>query len=138
MNKPLLSVIIATHNRSSYLENCLSSIQNKKLPLKVYEIIVVDNNSTDNTKKIVYKFMNKNENIRYVFEKITGLSSARNKGFENAKGEYLIYLDDDCKVPPEYLPNVFKVIIRFHPDILGGPVYPFYLSSKPSWFKDEF
>ena len=134
----LLSVIICTYNRAERLADCLESIVKQQTSSDKYEVIIVDNNSTDNTKEIVSRFSNKVPDLRYVFEATQGLSYARNRGAGEAKAAYLVYLDDDAIAPPEYLANVSRLIKEYAPDIFGGPVYPYYTTPKPRWFKDEY
>ena len=100
-----ISLIIPTHNRSNQLKVVLNSIQS--LDDKVdYEIIVVDNNSTDDTKLISESF----QNIKYVFEKNTAFSKARQTGAENALGEIFLYLYDDVIINNGSLINIIKII----------------------------
>jgi glycosyltransferase involved in cell wall biosynthesis len=136
--KPLLSIIICTYNRAALLEKCLDSIMGQESDLKDYEFIVVDNNSTDNTSALALGFVDKLPYLKYVIEEKQGLSNARNRGAEEAKGQYLAYIDDDAKLSSSYLLSVKKTINENQPDILGGPVYPYYSSPKPRWFKDKF
>lgn len=138
MDKHFLSVIVCTYNRDEILDYCLASLCEQQLSSELYEVIVVDNNSQDNTAEVVSSYMNKKENIRYVTEKKQGLSHARNRGCEKAKGEYLVYVDDDAKMDGQYLLNVLEVIKTYEPDILGGPIYPYYTDNKPRWFRDEY
>lgn len=138
MGKPFLSIIICTYNRESILKKCLSRLGNQSLKSYLYEIIAVDNNSSDATKVVVGEYRKRYPNLLYTFEKNQGLSYARNRGFHRACGQYLIYIDDDVILPSGYLRKVYKTLIDKKPDILGGPVYPYYLSPKPHWFKDEF
>lgn len=104
----------------------------------MFEVIVVDNNSVDGTAELASRYSRRHRNFRYVFEKNQGLSHARNRGYSESKGEYLAYLDDDAKAPPEYLSTALEVIRSHDPDIFGGPVYPYYTETKPRWFKDEY
>ncbi|MEW6572038.1 MAG: glycosyltransferase family 2 protein [Bacillota bacterium] len=139
MSQLLLSVIICTYNRGKdILSRCLDSLTMQQLPESYFEVIVVDNNSTDATKEIVSAYLNKFGNWRYVFEGSQGLSYARNRGCKEARGSYLVYIDDDTIVPPEYLTKVRDVIVTYEPDIFGGPIYPYYVTRKPKWFKDSY
>ena len=135
---PLLSVIICTYNRAALLEKCLDSLTKQEMVRVNVEIVVVDNNSTDSTKYVVNQFQQRLPNMKYVFAKKQGLSYARNKGYEESTGEYLVYLDDDALAPPAYLSILASVINQNTPDIVGGPAYPYYLTDKPSWFKDTY
>jgi glycosyltransferase involved in cell wall biosynthesis len=77
-------------------------------------------------------------NVNFIQELRQGLSFARNAGCDKAKGNYLLYLDDDSLAPAGYLKNVLSTIDIHRPDIMGGPVYPYYDSPKPRWFSDDF
>jgi glycosyltransferase involved in cell wall biosynthesis len=134
----LLSIIICTYNRSKLLRICLESLVAQNGNYGPYEIIVVDNNSEDDTQRFVSAFAEKFFNLRYTQEKRQGLSHARNKGCRVAQGAYLAYLDDDAKVAKNYIVNLQRVIEEYQPDIMGGPIYPFYLSTRPRWFKDRY
>jgi glycosyltransferase involved in cell wall biosynthesis len=135
---PFLSVIVCTYNRAELLEKCLASLCAQEPASNLYEVIVVDNNSKDDTFSIVSRYTEEYENVRYVTENNQGLSYARNKGCDKARGRYLAYIDDDAVVPPQYLSNVLVVINQYEPDIMGGPVYPYYTEEKPCWFRDSY
>ncbi|OGF99480.1 hypothetical protein A2Y99_01240 [Candidatus Gottesmanbacteria bacterium RBG_13_37_7] len=136
--KPFLSVIICTYDRINILAQCLRRIYSQRISDKLFEVVVVDNNSHEETRNLILKFQKKYPNIIYSRENKQGLSHARNNGYLQSKGKYLIYIDDDVFVPRNYLRSIFASINKFKPDILGGPVYPFYKTSKPKWFKNEF
>jgi glucosyl-dolichyl phosphate glucuronosyltransferase len=133
-----LSVIVCTYNRADLLDLSLHSLRGQRLAPQRFEVIVVDNNSTDDTAAVVARHTALAPNIRRVVETRQGLSHARNCGWEQARGQYLVYNDDDAIMPPDYLAQVIDVINRHQPDILGGPVCPFYTSPKPRWWRDEF
>jgi len=136
MNNMELSIIICTYNRAKLLAKCLDSIAGQSISTG-YEVIVVDNNSQDNTFDTVmqYDFI---DGLRYLREEHQGLSYARNAGCLYAVGKYLLYIDDDCLLPAEYIANVLAALKDYSPDIMGGPIYPWYDSPKPKWFKDEY
>ena len=136
MAAPLLSVVICTYNRASLLRTCLDSLSRQDVRWSDVEVIVVDNNSTDSTADAVREFQGKIENLRYAKESNQGLAYSRNKGSDVAAGEYVAYLDDDAMAPPAYLSSVLNMIDKHHPDIIGGPIYPYYTDTKPRWFKD--
>ena len=135
-----VSIVVSTYNRSRLLKHCLSSLINQNANNKLFEIIVVDNNSIDNTKDIIVDFINDfpQFKISYVKETKQGLSYARNAGCINASGEYLAYIDDDAAASKNWIKNITRTIDKVKPDILGGPIYPYYLSKKPLWFKDAY
>ena len=135
MNKLKISAIICTYNRCGLLESAITSLINQTLDKNLYEVIVVDNNSTDQTKDVVKHFM-PHGNVRYCLEKRQGLSHARNRGWQVARGEYVAYIDDDCKAPRHWLAAARKVIEEVSPGVFGGPYFAFYNTRKPHWFQD--
>ena len=130
----LITVIICTYNRCDLLKSVMETLIDQKLPPDYYELIIVDNNSNDSTKEFVQKFtvQNSKYNIRYILEPNQGLSHARNRGWKEAKGEYVAYTDDDCKIPPEWLTVAKNTIEKYSPDVFGGPYFAFYLSDRKS------
>ncbi len=138
MTAPSLSIIICTYNRKDLLAKCLDSLVAQNTGIDKIEIIVVDNNSKDNTDELVMQYEKKIPCLKYVFEEKQGLSHARNRGCIETNSEYLAYLDNDAIAPQDYISNLMKVINQYSPDVMGGPIYPYYISRKPSWFKDEY
>ena len=102
-SSPLISVVVCTFNRADLLETSLEALDEQILESSEYEVIVVDNNSTDNTLNVVEELCNRLTSLRYCFEPNQGLSHARNRGWREAMGEYVAYIDDDCKVPGQWL-----------------------------------
>ena len=135
---PLISVVVCTYNRSDLLVGALRTLCEQTLDRSCYEVIVVDNNSTDNTRDLTEQFCHCYPNVRYCLETEQGLSHARNRGWREAKGEYVAYIDDDCKVPEQWLTVAKDIIDRFSPGVFGGPAYAFYNTLKPCWFKDSY
>jgi len=119
------------------LAGCLESLCNQNISRDQYEIIVVDNNSKDNTSQIVSDFIHFG-NLIYVLETSPGLSYARNRGLKEAKGEYIAYIDDDARADKKWLGTALQVLEHRDIDCLGGPYHPFYSISKPSWFMDRY
>jgi GT2 family glycosyltransferase len=103
-----------------------------------YEIVVVDNNSSDGTKNVVQEaersFAGK---LRYVFESKQGLSCARNKGIREAKGDFAAFLDDDVIVEKNWLVELVKCIETRDPDCIGGKVLPRWGAKKPFWLTEN-
>ncbi len=135
---PLLSVVVCTFNRAPLLEGCLTELlrQAYAIPTGRVEILVVNNNSSDDTEEVCARHVWGKPGIRYVFEKNQGLSQARNRGARECTGIYIAYLDDDAIPGPQYLRHVIDVLAKDAPDIAGGPIFPFYTSPKPFWFQD--
>lgn len=136
--KPLISVVVCTHNRANLLEQCLNTIVQQTLIPDIFEVLIIDNNSSDNTKEVARKFTDKHCNFMYFIEPQLGLSHARNKGLREAQGEYIAYTDDDCKVPEQWLSIAKEVIEQVKPAAFGGPSLAFYMTPKPRWFLDRF
>lgn len=125
-----ISVIIPTHNRAETLRNAIESII-LLLGEAVFELVIVDNNSTDNTKEIVesYPLL-----AKYVFEGRTSFTMARKTGADNATGDILLYLDDDVLVQPGSLRNIVDIFSRY-PDcgIIAGRIEPKFTQEPPAW-----
>ncbi|MGB0383263.1 MAG: glycosyltransferase family 2 protein [Ardenticatenaceae bacterium] len=134
----MISVVICTYNRADLLANALETVCEQTLSASEYEVIVVDNNSSDETASVTHAFAARYPNLRYAFEPQQGLSHARNRGWQEAKGDYVGYIDDDCKVPAGWLAVAKALIERLAPDVFGGPYFAFYKTPKPAWFKDEY
>ena len=133
----MISVIICTYNRDKYIYNVLKSLALGTLEHSAYEIILVDNNCTDNTRSEVDHFCNvfPQVTLRYFVETNQGLSHARNRGIRESKGDILVYVDDDATVNPDYL-KTYADWFESHPetDAAGGPIIPHYeTGSEPKW-----
>ncbi|MEM5831524.1 MAG: glycosyltransferase [Candidatus Aenigmatarchaeota archaeon] len=103
----MLSVIVPAHNEERYIEKCLSSLLNQKY--KDYEIIVVNDGSTDKTEQIVKEFQKKSKRIKLLsFKQGHSAAFARNRGAEKAKGEILVFIDADQFVKKDFLSKIAK------------------------------
>ena len=132
-----ISLVICTYNRSGYLPGSLESINLQTIDKDLFEVVVIDNASTDDTAHIVQKYIDQNPqvNIRYVYEQNKGLSFARNRGIAEAKSTLIAYVDDDVILTPDYLKELI-VFFDQHPQAAGagGKVIPKYESgSEPVW-----
>jgi glycosyltransferase involved in cell wall biosynthesis len=129
-----ISAIICTHNRAPYLSKALSSLEKQDLPKEEYEIIVVDNRSTDNTRDVVGSFAAGGK-IRYIHEPVIGLSHARNTGWQNAASPYVAYLDDDAVASRVWLSRILEVFETGDRNLgcVGGRVTPVWEAPRPSW-----
>ncbi len=138
-NKTKISVVVCTYNRSDLLPVCLQSLADQDFDKDLYEVVVIDNNSTDNTKEITNTFAQKCGNFRVVSEIKQGLSHARNRGWKESCGEYTAYIDDDAKAYPDWLASMLSFIER-RPKIVafGGPYELFTLVPPPKWFPPEY
>jgi glycosyltransferase involved in cell wall biosynthesis len=136
LKKPELSVVICTYNRDKWILAALESTLKQTLAKAKYEVLVINNNCTDNSEAIIDEFIGKTSelNIRHIKENQQGLSFARNRGLSEAKSDLILYMDDDAIADED----LFEKIVRYmhqHPDVvgLGGKVTPIYEGQKPVW-----
>ena len=135
---PEVAVIIPTYNRSAMLASAVESVLRQDSGGITYELVVVDNNSDDETREVVEKFIERGENVRYLFEKEQGVSNARNCAIENTSADILAFMDDDVIAPNDWVVKI-KQCFDQHPDILfaGGKVLPRWKTMPPSWLTAE-
>jgi glycosyltransferase involved in cell wall biosynthesis len=134
----MISVIISTYNRAQLLEGCLRSLTEQVLPSRQFEVIVVNNNCTDNTSAVVAHAAQAGLPVREVLEPTQGLSPARNSGARAAQGEVLAFLDDDAVALPGWL-SAIELAFRTTPALclLGGPVNPKFTGAVPRWLSGD-
>lgn len=132
----IISFIICTYNREKYIYECLSRLASNTVK-EGWEIILVNNNSTDNTAAECERFVEDYQpaNYHYFLETQQGLSFARNRGIQEAKGEWLVFLDDDAMVEPDYIASLQKHLSA-HPEAgaFGGQIIPLFEDKTPSWY----
>lgn len=130
-----ISSIICTRNRARYLPQAIHSLAEQNIAREDYEIIVVDNASTDATKETVARLSHEVSNLRYVLEENPGLSAARNRGLKEAAGPIVAFLDDDALATPGWLSAILDAFeTEPRPACVGGPVEPWWENQKPNWF----
>ena len=131
-----LSIIICSYNRASYISDALTSLYGQSSGLDDFEVIIVDNNSTDNTKEVYAQWRQTNTNGQFTFisETKQGASFARNTGAAIAKGEWVCFMDDDAVATTDYVKNIIKHI-QDQPFIVGfgGRIIPKYIPAEPKW-----
>ena len=134
-NYMTVSVIICTYNRCELLAKALDSVAASVLPASfVWEVLVVDNNSTDQTRDVVEGFCRQYPGrFRYVLEPRQGVSYARNTGVRESRGEVVAYMDDDVIVGPEWLKNLVSALHNGEWAGCGGRILPVWTASPPSW-----
>jgi len=137
----LLSVIIPTRNRGQWAGDTVKSVLDQSLTPDSYEIIVVDNGSTDDTRAVVASIQKRNgQRVRYVHENRPGLHYGRHKGFKEARGEILVFVDDDIIATRIWLEMVLKTFTSDDVALVGGKVLPKWEGEVPEWidvFKKE-
>lgn len=136
MKAEFFTITICTYNRAKVLPYALQSAVNQSLNPQQYEILVIDNNCTDETQDIVHSFKTAHPNIRSVGESQQGLSFSRNRAFQEAKGDIIIYVDDDAEMCPQYLENLKKILDEEQEiGAIGGPIEVGWLGPVPPWYE---
>ncbi len=131
-----ISVIVCTYNRERYIGKCLEHLHNQRADKKLYEVIIVDNNSTDQTAEICKAAVAKypETTFNYFFEPNQGLSHSRNRGIRESKGTIIAFLDDDAFASPDYIFNLNQCFTsQSGVTAIGGKIIPVYETEKPSW-----
>lgn len=134
-----LSLIVPTYNRANYLTKALKTFASQSLDNHRYEIIIIDNNSTDQTRKIFDEAVkgNPGNHWKYFLETKQGLHHARNRGILEAQGDIVVFGDDDIEASSSWLEKIFDA---FKDDetigIVGGRIYPRWDAEPPAWILD--
>jgi glucosyl-dolichyl phosphate glucuronosyltransferase len=133
---PDYSIIICTYNRERFIGETLDSVSGLDFDQSRLELLLIDNNSTDQTPQICRDFQSKNPAypFRYVTEIQQGLSFARNRGIQEASGNILLFLDDDIFIDKDYLNHVDSMF-RMYPETaaFGTRIIVHYENSEPAW-----
>jgi glycosyltransferase involved in cell wall biosynthesis len=122
--RPFLSVIIPTHNRLALLKKTLSHVRDQTYPQDHFEIIVVDDGSQDGTSVYLTQLAQQNE-VKYIRQDRSGPAASRNAGAQEARGEILVFTDDDCLPEPNWLTELatsYTVNIQPNPVAVGGRI----------------
>ena len=131
-----LSLVIATYNRAEQLMVTLGSVAMQNAEAESWECIVVDNNSSDNTRERVEAFKSEHNslNIRYIFEQNQGLSYARNAGIMASRGDIVAFIDDDERIVSDFV-SAYIDLFDQHPDAMaaGGEIIAEYPTGRPRW-----
>jgi glycosyltransferase involved in cell wall biosynthesis len=140
-NEPLLaSVIVATYNRARQLERALESLVRQRVDRFTYEILVVDNNSTDDTSEVVRRIARRypDARIEYLFVREQGVSHARNAGIVHARAPLIAFIDDDVEAADDWLARMVGAFAE-HPEVacVGGQVRPRWTTGRPSWLTED-
>ena len=108
----MISVIVPAYNAAGTIKHCLNSLLDQDFA--DYEIIVIDDGSNDSTGDICKKYMQEQQNIRYIRQENAGPSAARNNGTQNAKGEYITFVDSDDYVGKHYLSKLYSMSVPYY------------------------
>jgi len=133
---PKISVVICTYNRSAYIRDAMESLYLQTLSKDQFEVIVVNNNSTDDTEQICKNYISSHPDIAIVYlnESKQGASFARNTGASLSKSSLLCFMDDDAIADADYLQRIVT-FFEEHQDAggLGGRIIPKYIPEEPKW-----
>jgi glucosyl-dolichyl phosphate glucuronosyltransferase len=133
---PKVTVAILTYNRAAFLRQTLAGIREQQFPRDHYEVLVVDNNSTDNTREVVESFARDQPAPRHIFETKQGLDHARNRAIEEARGDFIVFADDDILVKPDWLAQLVVPLMADRQrriGAIGGEVIPVFPDGLPPW-----
>lgn len=132
-----ISAIICTYNREKYIRQALVSLTTQTLPHNEFEIVVINNNSTDRSEHEILQFHKDfpQFNFKYVTESDQGLSYARNRGIKESKGKWVTFLDDDAVATPDFLKKCIEYTEQ-NPKLIafGGKIIPRFVDGKPKWY----
>ncbi len=130
-----VSVVVATYNRARLLQGTLEALAAQEVPRSLsWEIVVVDNNSSDSTPQLVAAFAKTTSiPVQSVFEPRQGLSRARNRGVREARGSILAFCDDDVLPAADWVAGIAAAIDRWDAHGVGGRILPRWESPPPRW-----
>jgi len=120
------------------LDGCIASLAVQQLPLDDYEIVIVDNGSSEETRRVVERWMRRLPNVRLEFEPIRGVCRARNRGIRSARGTILAFLDDDVLASEGWLAALVRAYERW-PGVgtIGGPIRLDWRGARPRWLPPD-
>jgi len=136
MQSTFLSIIVCTYNREKYIGECLSRLAKQDIDQSTYEVLIINNQSTDHTQAVIDKIITQYPkiNFRSFIEENQGHTYARNRGIIEAKGNLLSFIDDDAFVQTDYCKEIIK-FFKTHEKIsaIGGRIIPKYEKTEPPW-----
>jgi glycosyltransferase involved in cell wall biosynthesis len=133
------TVIVCTYNRAASLKRTLESLQAQSARHGAdWEVLVVDNNSTDDTRSVVDGLRLAFPRLRYAYEPTQGLAHARNRGIALARGDVLLFTDDDVTPEPDWVQRILDGMASTGCDACGGFIAPQWESPPPAWLTARF
>lgn len=128
----MLSVIIPTRNRANYLSSCLESLTCQTIPTSDFEVIVVNNASSDNSKHVAESYQNRLK-LKVIDTCIPGLHFGRHAGMKEANSDILVFCDDDIIANPHWLESIQSAFKAPNVALVGGNNYPLFETKPPEW-----
>ena len=129
----MISVVIPTRNRSDLLSSALESLVGQSLLPELFEVLVIDNGSTDSTQRVIRIFQAKLPNLSSIYASKPGLHTGRHAGMKVAKGDVLVFADDDIEALPTWLASIYEAFQDHNVAMVGGNNYPMFLETPPKW-----
>jgi glycosyltransferase involved in cell wall biosynthesis len=134
----LFTVALCTHNHADRLERTLRDLRALRLPEAGWELLVIDNGCTDGTPALLAAHAWPAAwPVRVVREDRLGLSNARNRAAREARGEYIVFIDDDETPDPDWLCAYERLVTRHRPDAFGSRIRVLFEDTRPAWLQDE-
>src|SRR5689334_13321643 len=132
---PLVSVVVATHNRSALLAQTLEAVAAQRWPRDRFEILVADNRSTDDTRHVVQRAAARSgaPSIRYLYVAEPGKSSAVNAALRLTAGDILLFTDDDVLPEPQWIERMVRALEETGADFAAGRIVPRWEAPPPAW-----
>jgi glucosyl-dolichyl phosphate glucuronosyltransferase len=132
-----IAAVVCTFNRARYLRRALKSLQAQDAPADGFEVLIVDNGSTDDTRDVALSFCT-TKRFRYAFEPTIGLSRARNRAWYETPADYIAYIDDDAVASAAWLNNAAASFSRDSAvGCVGGRTTPVWEACRPRWLSDN-
>jgi glucosyl-dolichyl phosphate glucuronosyltransferase len=139
LHSPYLSVLICTYNNADSLDLTLQQLYRQDYGQEfTVEFLIVDNNSSDHTAKTVAFYCELDGRFNYIHEPKQGLSHARNTGVEHAKGQYVLFTDDDAQLPANWIQEYLGVLTLNRPDCCFSTIAVIWQNPKPWWYCPGF
>ena len=135
---PKLTLAIPTFNRAFYVTSAIESLRRQANASDRWRVVVADNNSTDDTNARLRALAAAWPRLTVLFVAEPGASIARNRALEEAAKGYVLYADDECKFPPDYIDRALEIIDTHAPKMFGGPILPWYVTKPPAWFPPDY
>lgn len=135
---PCVSVLICTYNRADSLRDTLQALQDETASRVSYEIVVVDNNSADHTRRVVEEAAGTHlRPVHYLFEGRQGKSHALNLGVQESRGELIAFTDDDVIPQAGWVEALWQAAEQFQADAVGGRILPLWAEEPPAWLPGQ-
>jgi glucosyl-dolichyl phosphate glucuronosyltransferase len=134
-----VTVAIPTYNRADFLRQTLAGLADQQFPRDHFEVLVIDNNSRDHTRSVVESFAQAQPAPRYIVERKQGLDYARNRAIAEARGDIILFGDDDILVRPDWIAQMSVPLLADSAQrigAVGGEVIPIFPDGLPDWVRE--